>query len=400
MTEFLPGNVQRAFTVEGVGRGTELTWAVTYAGETRTATTSPLYATQCTDDPEAPEPIGMFACIQDRGSTFDVQFGYENDNPVAVSLPIGVRNHVDPGGPNRGQPIIFVPGREASAFTVRGVPKTGFVSWTLSYRGLRSVIVTEAYPVACGGAEPDRSVRPFALCVRRTGDTYIAVFGYTNLNREDVIVPVGPRNRVSPGPADQGQPTTFRGGNAYATFAVRDVPVGRTVTWSVTTFGDVHTASATVEGRECVRTPVDDPVDVAITKVGRPASVATGQRVDYTLVVRNVGNTTAYAVTVNDVPVDQRVQLISAATSRGRCGFRDRDGPGQLVTCFLGDLAPGDSATISIGGRAVAEGIARNRALVLSLPLDSGANNSAASSVRITPASGVAGVGVRPPFTG
>ena len=400
VTEFLPGNVQRAFTVEGIARGTEPTWAVTYAGETRTATVSALFETACTDDPDAPDPIGIFACIQDRGSTFDVTFGYENDNPVAVSLPIGVRNHVDPGGPNRGQPIIFVPGREASAFTVRGVPSDGFVAWTISYRGLRSAIVTAEHPVACGGAEPDLVLRPFAFCSRRTGDTFTAVFGYVNTNREDVLVPVGARNRVGPGSADQGQPTTFRGGNAYASFAVRNIPVGRTVTWSVASFGVTQTASVDVETRACVRRPVDDEVDVAITKAASPRTVVAGQRVDYTLVVRNVGPTTAYAVTVEDVQLDQRVRLLSAATAKGRCGLQERPGPRQVVTCFLGDLGPGETVTIAIGGRGAIEGTSRNRALVLSLPLDSGANNSAVASVRVRPASGVLGGGVRPPFTG
>jgi uncharacterized repeat protein (TIGR01451 family) len=399
VTEFTPGNVQRAFTVEGIARGTELTWAVTHAGETRTATVSALFPDACDDDPDAAEPIGIFACIRDNGSTFDAVFGYENDNPVAVSLPIGVRNHVDPGGPNRGQPIIFLPGKELNAFTVRGVPSDGFVAWTVSYRGLRSVIVTAAHPVVCAGAEPDLSVRPFAFCSRRTGNTFTAVFGYVNTNREDVIVPIGARNRIAPGSADQGQPITFRSGNAFTAFAVRNVPVGRTVTWSVTTFGVTRTATVDVDTRECVRTPVEDPVDVAVTKTARPATVAAGGRVDYTLVVRNVGRTTAYAVTVEDVRLDGRVRLLSAATSRGRCGLRERSG-GRAVVCFLGDLAPGESATIAIGARAVTEGISRNRALVLSLPLDSGANNSAVASVRVRPGSGVLGEGVRPPFTG
>jgi len=47
------------------------------------------------------------------------------------------------------------------------------------------------------------------------------VFGYQNLNTEEIVdVPIGPNNKIEPGPADQGQPTHFLTGRQYGLFAV------------------------------------------------------------------------------------------------------------------------------------------------------------------------------------
>lgn len=38
-------------------------------------------------------------------------FGYQNNNPVAVAIPAGNDNKIQPGTYDRGQPIFFLPGR-------------------------------------------------------------------------------------------------------------------------------------------------------------------------------------------------------------------------------------------------------------------------------------------------
>jgi hypothetical protein len=419
VTEFLPGNVQQAFVVRGIARAATVTWGVTYEGTTRSATSSALHPTTCAEPAQPippgqpPEPIGIFACITRHGATFDVTFGYENDNNVAVTIPTGLRNSVAPDGPGRGQPTTFLPGRVANAFTVRGVPQSGAVAWTLWFRGLRGTVVTGAFPITCGGAEVARPVRPFALCVRHTGSTYTAVFGYVSLNRTDVIVPVGAGNQVATGGGSllRRQPIVFRSGNTYAAVAVRGVPMGQTARWSVTTFGMAHTGTATSQTRPCLTTGVDPSFDVAIEKEARQQGAAVGSRIDYTLVVRNVGTSTAFLVQAIDRPLDDRIRLLSAAASRGRCALRDRDGPAQRVECIITGLAPGEAVTIVIGARAEAVGVARNsavvrtlrnvlaqstRALAQTLPLDPRRNNVDIARVRI-----VAGnAGMRPPFTG
>jgi hypothetical protein len=51
--------------------------------------------------------------------------------------------------------------------------------------------------------------------------TYTLSFGYVNRNGEEILtIPVGERNSVSPGAADQGQPTYFTPGRSYGVFTV------------------------------------------------------------------------------------------------------------------------------------------------------------------------------------
>lgn len=67
-----------------------------------------------------------------------------------------------------------------------------------------------------------------------------ASFGYFNRNSEEVVhVPIGPENKVDPGPADQGQPTRFIPGRQHGVFTIvtpKDKP--RTeVVWALTVSG-------------------------------------------------------------------------------------------------------------------------------------------------------------------
>lgn len=66
------------------------------------------------------------------------------------------------------------------------------------------------------------------------------VFGYYNRNTEqELVIPAGPDNMVSPGPADQGQPTYFMARRQYRIFRVR-VPKDfgdKSLTWSLTANG-------------------------------------------------------------------------------------------------------------------------------------------------------------------
>ena len=66
-------------------------------------------------------------------------------------------------------------------------------------------------------------------------------FGYFNRNYEEVVdIPMGPNNRIEPGPADQGQPTRFQTRRHTGTFTVR-VPKGfdekQKVTWTLASAG-------------------------------------------------------------------------------------------------------------------------------------------------------------------
>jgi hypothetical protein len=76
------------------------------------------------------------------------------------------------------------------------------------------------------------------------------LFGYMNRNwLEEVDVPVGPDNRIEPGPADQGQPTHFLPRRNRFVFRV-PVPAGfgeaDEMVWTLTTRGKTERAHATL----------------------------------------------------------------------------------------------------------------------------------------------------------
>ena len=70
--------------------------------------------------------------------------------------------------------------------------------------------------------------------------SFSIVFGYFNRNFEESLdIPVGPDNRIEPGPADRGQPTHFLPRRHTGVFAIR-VPADfgeQELTWSLTAHG-------------------------------------------------------------------------------------------------------------------------------------------------------------------
>jgi hypothetical protein len=67
--------------------------------------------------------------------TYSILLGYFNRNlKEELDIPIGRDNHIDPGGPDQGQPTHFMPRRQWGVFTVR-VPKDfgdRKLTWTLT----------------------------------------------------------------------------------------------------------------------------------------------------------------------------------------------------------------------------------------------------------------------------
>lgn len=75
--------------------------------------------------------------------TYSILFGYFNRNrQEEVDIPIGPNNRIEPGGPDRGQPTHFLPGRQWGLFTVT-VPKDfgdQKITWTLTVNGETNTI--------------------------------------------------------------------------------------------------------------------------------------------------------------------------------------------------------------------------------------------------------------------
>jgi len=84
--------------------------------------------------------------------------GYLNRNSSqALDIPIGPNNHIDPGGPDLGQPTHFLPGRHWGMFTVTAPADfTGpdqRLTWTIVANGQPTVIPLRLHP--------DYNVSPF-----------------------------------------------------------------------------------------------------------------------------------------------------------------------------------------------------------------------------------------------
>jgi hypothetical protein len=70
--------------------------------------------------------------------------GYLNRNRArGVDVPIGPNNHIDPGGPDMGQPTHFLPGRQTGVFIVnapKGFTAQDRLTWTIVLNGVSNTI--------------------------------------------------------------------------------------------------------------------------------------------------------------------------------------------------------------------------------------------------------------------
>lgn len=73
--------------------------------------------------------------------------------------------------------------------------------------------------------------------------SFSLLLGYYNRNsRQPLDIPVGPSNKIEPGPIDQGQPTHFETGRQWGVLVVK-VPKDfgkKTVTWTITANGETQ----------------------------------------------------------------------------------------------------------------------------------------------------------------
>lgn len=110
--------------------------------------------------------------------------------------------------------------------------------------------------------------------------------------------------------------------------------------------------------------------DLQITKTGSPLSVTVGQNIAYTLIVRNNGPDPASGVTVADtLPASET--LVSAVPSQGTC---------TTLTCALGNLSSGATATITIVAHTTASGALTNKATVRGDQNDPNISNNTAAA--------------------
>ena len=124
----------------------------------------------------------------------------------------------------------------------------------------------------------------------------------------------------------------------------------------------------------------EKPTDLAITKVDSADPSRVGRDLTYTLTVTNNGPNPATGVTVTDT-LPNGLSASSSSASQGSCSGT------TTVTCSIGDLASGASATVSIVVRPSSPGSITNTASVSgSQPDPNSANNSATQETTISAA--------------
>lgn len=112
--------------------------------------------------------------------------------------------------------------------------------------------------------------RPVVECVWLNGDgTFTALFGTNNTGTEDTVFPYGPRNAITPAPANRAQPTLIPKGRKKGTFFTTGTT---TVSWKLGT----RTATARTTTRKCATKPVTAFGDARALVVGAGAILAVG----------------------------------------------------------------------------------------------------------------------------
>jgi uncharacterized repeat protein (TIGR01451 family) len=117
--------------------------------------------------------------------------------------------------------------------------------------------------------------------------------------------------------------------------------------------------------------------DLVLTLTAAPDPVRVGGLLTYEIFVTNAGPDAASGVTVND-PLPSGLDGITARASQGGCISA------QTVTCALGALAPGESASVTIEARPTRPGTLVNTASATAAgPDPNGSNDSGAVAVRV-----------------
>ena len=88
--------------------------------------------------------------FKNQDGSFSLLFGYYNRNQRQdLEIPVGPNNHIDPGGPDQGQPTHFLPGRQWGLFTVTVPADFGNnkLTWTLISNGQTTAIPAGLNPL-------------------------------------------------------------------------------------------------------------------------------------------------------------------------------------------------------------------------------------------------------------
>jgi uncharacterized repeat protein (TIGR01451 family) len=153
-------------------------------------------------------------------------------------------------------------------------------------------------------------------------------------------------------------------------------PATVTNTATVAGGGEANTANDTATDVANVLPLID--ADVAITKTASPNPVRQGNTLTYTLGITNNGPAVATNVTVTDT-LPSQVSFVSDTSTQGTCSLAS-----GTVTCSLGTMVSGATATITITVTAVTRGSVTNTASVTANQPDPVLGNNSASNIPAT----------------
>jgi uncharacterized repeat protein (TIGR01451 family) len=129
-------------------------------------------------------------------------------------------------------------------------------------------------------------------------------------------------------------------------------------------------------------TTVNPAADLSITKTDSPDPVLAGQQLIFTLTVRNNGPSTATGVTAVDT-LPAGVNYESSIPSQGSCLTVSLG----TISCGLGTIASGGTATVQISVRPQNDGVITNQATVSGIETDLVmSNNQSSATTTVTPA--------------
>jgi uncharacterized repeat protein (TIGR01451 family) len=115
-------------------------------------------------------------------------------------------------------------------------------------------------------------------------------------------------------------------------------------------------------------------VDLAVSISAQPGPVSVSSNLVYTIIVTNAGNTRATGVVVTDA-LPATFTFVSASASAGSCGQTN-----GIITCNLGTLNSGGSASISIRAQPTEQGRFENTVSVTANQVESTPEDNSASA--------------------
>ena len=201
--------------------------------------------------------------------------------------------------------------------------------WAIATPARRSCRALRSCSSRWASAERPSSPRSKGWGPDKSGENLFLLLGYYNRNKsQELVIPIGPDNRIEPDGPDYGQPTHFYTGRQHGVFAIK-VPKdfgNKRLTWSITANGQTSTISFWLNPAYWVnfyKHPANsnEPPVIRLTRDGvDDDGAAAGNRADLSAAV---GQRVPLTVWASDVPtwvspVEEELAALTRAASAAR----------------------------------------------------------------------------------